>query len=284
VRNRSSTRVIGLLLTSLCCPAISCGQGSGEAAHSPIGGLEPKAILALIRSGFPDPQGLVNMYNEHTTADGPTNRARDIGVSFPGRTMLSWVDQLQGIESPGGQLTSYFSIDEIRNNIATDKSLGVGWIYYDLEGGLSPSTEVSDPINSIHTAADIVHSSGLKFAFTVVNVGQHPRDIVPHVVRKADGYNPQGQDFITQGCDVFAQQVGDVLILAKQMNPDITVWAQMSLNKGTVETNKECFKRLHDYVRQRGFTVDGLTVFYNNDLSHLPMLDEFYDWFSVNYR
>ncbi|MCL6481363.1 MAG: hypothetical protein K6U02_06520 [Firmicutes bacterium] len=126
-----------------------------------------------------------------------------------------------------------------------------------MEGGLSPSSEVSDPINSINTVADIVHSSGLKFAFTVVNVGQHPRDIIPHVVRKADGYNPQGQDFITQGCDIFAQQVGDVLILAKQMNPDITVWAQMSLNKGTVETNKECFKRLHDYVSQRGFTVDG---------------------------
>jgi len=288
------------LLTWTGWPTVSSGgQGNGERVSSsslkiparpslaptlPMRRLNPKAILALIRNGFPDPQGLVNMYNEHTTTDGRTNRARDIGVSFPGRTMLSWVDRLQGIESPDGKQTSYFSIADIQNNIATDKSLGVEWIYYDLEGGLSPASEVNDPINSINSAASIVHSWGLKFAFTVVNVGQHPRNIVPYVAQNAEGYNPQGQDFITQGCSVFAQQVGDVIILAKQTNPSITVWAQVSLNKGTVETNEQCFKQLNDYVSQRGYTVNGVTVFYNNDLSHLLMLDQFYDWFTVNYR
>jgi len=168
MKNRPVILCIGvLLLTWASWPTVGSSRQESEETTSraplrirgsPPLALNPKAILALIRNGFPDPQGLVNMYNEHTTTDGRRNRARDIGVSFPGRTMLSWVDQLQGIESPGGKQTSYFSIADIQNNIATDKSLGVEWIYYDLEGGLSPDSEVSDPITSINIAASIVHS------------------------------------------------------------------------------------------------------------------------------
>lgn len=246
----------------------------------------PKAIVALIRNGFPDPQGLVNMYNEHTITDGPDNDAGDIGVSFSGRSMLDWVNQLQGIEDATGQatMTVYFSIADIQNNIAVDKSQGVDWIFYDLEGGLSPPSEVNDPINSINTAASIVHGQGLKFGFTVVNVGQHPRNIIPSVAQNAEGYDPQGQNFILQGCSVYAQEVGDMIILAKQTNPNILTWSQVSLLKGTVAKNQQCFRQLDNYLVQRGYDVEGVTVFYNNLTSEVRKLDQFYDWFTANYR
>jgi hypothetical protein len=287
-------RSITILLALACGLTVSCGEGDGYTGGNggpggttdksePTSHSQSKALLALIRD-FPDPQGLVDMYNKYTADDGPSNPARDIGVSFPGAQFLSWVDQLNGIEGLGGKQTSYFSIQDIEAALDTDKSRGITWIYYDLEGDYSPSSEVNDPINAINTAASKVHSRGLKFAFTVVNVGQHPRNIIPHVVSNADGYNPQGQGFITQGTEVYAREVGDVIILAKQANPNILVWAQLSLIKGDVETNKEAFKKLYDYVSERSYTVDGVTVFYGRDSSHLSMLDEFYAWFSSTYR
>lgn len=243
-----------------------------------------KAILALIRGTFPDKDALVRMYNQYTPSDGACNRAMDIGISFPGRSALTWVDQLQGIESPGGKQTVYFSLNDIQNNVEIDRSQGIEWIFYDLEGGLSPPQEVNDPINAINTAAQIVHAAGLKFAFTVVNVGRHPREIIPYVVANAEGYNPQGQNFFSQGCSVYANAVGEVIVLAKQYNPNLLVWAQGSLLRGSGETNQQCIQMLEEYLQQRGYRLDGVTIFYDNDVSQVPLLDQFYAWYSLRYR
>jgi hypothetical protein len=270
---RQVRKVALAALASVACFEIVSGQ------NCPLPG-----ILALLRGEFPDKPALVAMYNRYLTSDGSANPACDIGVSFPGRSALSWVNQLQGIESPGGKQTSYFSIADIQTNIAADRSLGVGWIFYDLEGGLSPAAEVSDPIDSISQAATIVHNAGLKFAFTVVNVGRHPRDIVPSVVANADAYNPQGQTFIEQGCGVYANEVGQVMILAKQHNPSLRLWAQLSLLRGTVETNKQCLTELIDYLAQRGYRLDAVTVFYGLDAAHVSLLDQFYQWYTQRYR
>jgi len=271
--SRQLRKVALAILASAMCFEVASGQ------NCPLPG-----ILALIRGDFPDKPALVAMYNRYLASDGSTNPACDIGVSFPSRSALSWVNQLQGIEPPGGKQTSYFSIADIQSNIATDRSLGVEWIYYDLEGGLSPDSEVSDPINSINQAATIVHNAGLKFAFTVVNVGRHPRDIVPHVVANAKAYNPQGQSFIQQGCSVYASEVGQVMILAKQHNPSLRLWAQLSLLRGTVETNEQCLTQLIDYLAQRGYLLDAVTVFYGLDSNHVALLDQFYQWYTQRYR
>ncbi len=159
------------------------------------------------------------MNNKYLTADGVENPAADIGVSFPGRSSLSWVKRLKGIDTPAVAQTTYFSIADIQANITVGTSLGVEWIFYDLEAGLSPPEEVDNPIDSINRAAAIVHGAGMKFAFTVVNVGGHPCEIIPHVVRNADAYNPQGQEFLRQGSGVYARAVGEVMVLAKQHNP-----------------------------------------------------------------
>lgn len=270
------------MLVSVACYEAALGQVS----PSPSILNPPTGILALIHREFPNKSALVEMYNRYLTNDGAGNQAGDIGVSFPGRFALSWVDQLQGIETPGGKQTSYFSIEDIQANIAIDRSLGVEWIFYDLEGGLSPPEEVNDPINSINRAAAIVHKAGLKFAFTAVNLGpgRHPRDIIPHVVANADAYNPQGQTFMRQGCSVYAREVGEIMILAKQHNPSLRLWAQLSILIGSVETNQQCLTELTAYLAQRGYRLDSVTVFYGTDPTDVTLLDQFYQWFTQHYR
>lgn len=270
-------RSIHNALLTIVAGGVCCGCAWGQ-------NCPPVGILALIRGEFPDKDALVAMYNRYLTNDGHPNPACDMGVSFPYRSALAWVDRLQGIQPPGGKQTSYFSIADIQSNIATDRSLGVEWIFYDLEGGLSPADEVADPINSINRAATMVHNAGLKFGFTVVNVGRHPREIVPYVVANADGYNPQGQGFMQQGCNVYAREVGEVLILAKQHNPSLRLWAQLSLLRGTVETNQQCLMELVNYLAQRGYRLDAVTMFYGLDSSHVVLLDQFYQWYTQQYR
>jgi len=255
----------------------------GAALTGSLYGQPCKAILALVRGEFPDKPALIALYNQYTVSDGVANCAGDIGVSFPGRSALDWVDQLQGIESPGGKQTAYFSLQGIADNIGIDRARGVEWIFYDLEGGLSPSQEVNDPINAINTAAQIVHQAGLKFAFTVVNVGRHPREIIPFVVTNAEGYNPQGQSFFAQGCNAYASAVGEVIVLAKQHNPSLLVWAQGSL-RWDVATNQQCIQMLETYLQQRGYTLDGVTLFYGTDTAQLPLLNQFYRWYFETYR
>lgn len=236
-------------------------------------------ILALVRGGFPDKDALVAMYNKVVC-----RTAGDIGVSFPGRSALSSVQKLTGLGSPPVLQTVYFSIADIESNIVADKLLGVEWVFYDLEDGLSPAEEVKDPINSINRAAAIVHNAGLKFAFTVVNVGRHPREIIPYVVANADAYNPQGQSFLRQGAGVYAREVGEVMVLAKQHNPRLRLWAQLSVLQGDVETNQEALSKLVSYLGEHGYRLDAVTLFYGLDPSHVSMLDQFYQWFAKHYR
>ncbi len=272
------------------CFLLLVGSSESDRALSPVAtglyGQSPpsKSIIALVRGEFPDKSGLIAMYNQYTVGDGVTNGARDIGASFPGRSALTWLTQLQGIESPGGKMTAYFSLATIQNNLASDRAQGVEWVFYDLEGGLSPPAEVNDPVNAINSAAQMVHAAGLKFAFTVVNVRRHPREIIPHVVANAEGYDPQGQSFFAQGCGTYASKVGEVIVLAKQRNPNLLVWAQGSLLRGDVATNQQCLQMLETYLQQRGYALDGVTIFYSNDAAQTPLLDQFYRWYSATYR
>jgi hypothetical protein len=241
----------------------------------------PVGILAIIRGDFHDKDALVSMYNQYLTSAGNSS---GIGVSFPGRSALNWVNRLEDIGKPVATMTSYFSIADIQANIDVDKSLGVEWIYYDLEAGLSPPEEVNNPVISINRAAAIVHEAGLKFAFTVVNIGRKPREIIPHVVGNADAYNPQGQTFLRQGGSVYAREVGEAMVLAKQYNPHIRLWAQLSIQQAGLETNQQALSDLVAYLGQHGYKLDAVTVFYGLDPTHVSLLDQFYRWFVKHYR
>jgi hypothetical protein len=51
-----------------------------------------------------------------------------------------------------------------------------------------------------------------------------------------------------------------------------------------VETNKQCLTELIGYLAQRGYQLDAVTVFYGLDAAHVSLLDQFYQWYTQQYR
>ncbi|HET6458045.1 MAG TPA: hypothetical protein VFG24_04105 [Nitrosopumilaceae archaeon] len=209
-------------------------------------------FVFLVRTGFPDEPSLISLYQKHA-------RSSDIVAQFSKQLLDNGVTS----QIPSQLATTYFSISDIQNNAATLSANGYTWVVYDLESGLSPDAEISDPIGSVQQASQIAHTNGLKFMVTPAGI---PLQNFQAMSTYSDGFVLQAQDLIndpdtTLLVNTVSNSVNDI----RAGNPNSVIILQGS----TIKDTPDQMNTAYDLTKNM---VDGITIFYNQDVNDIPMI------------
>jgi hypothetical protein len=228
----------------------------------------PIAYLAFMRTTFENQEELINAYKPYLRAGDyistisilPPNAAQNLEqLHFSN-------DKMKGV--------TYFSLDEIRNNVQSLKQRGVSFIGYDLESEGSPPTDLSDPVASMRDASKVIHQYGLKF----LAVPGYPFDTNTYVSRfapYADIYVIQAQGNESEPSMYKSNVVGAINAL-HAANPNARVITELSTNTGTLSDMKKSFSMVAQ-------NVDGVTV-WPETLKDLSKVKKFLEWYNAIYR
>jgi hypothetical protein len=222
-----------------------------------------KILVATMRSQnvHVQPQ-LVNLYK-------PYVRSADYVMTHPNAKNLGYAFQLQGIKG-----VEYFSLSDIRANIASLKSNGVNFISYDLEETYSAPGDLIDPVNSMKQASNIVHQSGLKLIATPSH--KLTDKFAPNFAAVADLYILQAQAYQSNSSS-YQVYVNNMTSKLKAAHLGMPVIAELSTARGDLASMKKSFSLVAN-------VVDGVTSWYANTPDGLNQLNAFLSWFQQNYR
>ena len=160
----------------------------------------------------------------------------------------------------------FFSLAEIQEHARTVARNGLGFIAYDLEGGLSPSAEVSNPVLAFQrakAAADAVGIDLIAVPSYTISAGQYADDIA----RLVDGYHLQSQrrqDDDTS-CNIMRNWVIDRVALLERANPALSgdITYQVSLSS-TAAPGKTVYQTVQGCIDRTSPTgVDGNSIWWN---------------------
>jgi hypothetical protein len=228
----------------------------------------PFAYLAFVRTTFENQEEQFNLYKPYLL---PGDYVSSISISPPnpaenlGQLPFS-IDKMKGV--------TYFSLDEIKNNVQSLKQRGVNFIGYDLESEGSPATDLSHPVASMHEASKIVQQHGLIF----MAVPGYPFTTYAYVSQfapYANIYVIQAQGNESQP-SVYKSSVTSTINALKAANPNVRIITELSTNKGNLSDMKESFSMVAQYV-------DGVTV-WPESINHLSKVRRFLEWYNNNYR
>jgi len=205
----------------------------------------------LMRNGFPDTPGLTTLYQKHA-------RSTDVIAQFTNQLLDSSVTS----QIPSQKAVTYFSLADIQNNVATLSANGYTWVVYDLEPSYSPASEVADPVGSVQQASQIIHNAGLNFMLTPAGISTSEYS---GMAVYTDGFVLQAQDLIAGDLTVFENTITDTISIIRTANPSTIIILQGSTIKDTPDQINDAY----DLVKDK---IDGITVFYNNDISEIPKI------------
>jgi hypothetical protein len=221
-----------------------------------------KFFVALMRADFHSQNDLVEIYSSYLNND-------DIALSHPNEENLGNTMQLPGIHG-----VQYFSLSKIMLNVDSLKARGVDIVSYDLEKENASSQELKDPVASVKTASEAVHKNNMKFMISpsMMLTADFGTQFAPFV----DIYNIQAQSLQSRPNEYndFVEQTVREL---RSVNPEISITAQVSTARGSLEGMKESIALVIDIV-------DGTSSWYTDDREGLNRLSSFVKWFDNNYR
>ena len=160
----------------------------------------------------------------------------------------------------------FLSLAEIQEHAQTVADNGLGFIAYDLEGGLSPSEEVSNPVAAFQAAREAADEAGIDLMAVPSNAisnGQYADDIA----RLVDRYHLQSQprqDDDTS-CNTMRNWVTGRLFVLENANPglrgDITYQVTLS---GNAASGKTVYQTARDCIDRTSPTgIDGNSIWWN---------------------
>lgn len=227
----------------------------------------PIAYLAFIRTIFEKQEELLNIH--------PLLRSGDyistISISPPNPAQT--LDQLP-FSSDKMKGVTYFSLDEIRNNVQSLKQRGVNFIGYDLESEGSPAIDLSHPVASMREASKIVHQHGLIFMAVPgypFNTKAYASQFAPY----ANIYVIQAQSDESQPA-VYKSSVVSTVNALKAANPNVRIITELSTHEGSLSDMKESFSMVAQYV-------NGVTI-WPESMDDLSKIRTFLEWYNNNYR
>jgi hypothetical protein len=175
---------------------------------------------------------------------------------------------------PGPAAVAFMSSQEIVENAERVKNLGFDAIEFNLESGLSPSSDTNNVVAAMRRAADAAHEQGLEFRATPSRsyTTQYGSQIAPYV----DYYHIQAQALQDNGIKAYSDYVHAQVAKLKQANPDLLISVQVSTQQDNapglslLETLKQCVDSVMD-------VADGASVWFGND--DLSILRSFVEWY-----
>jgi hypothetical protein len=221
-----------------------------------------KYFVAIMRNNHDIQKDLLNLYLSYLGSD-------DIILSHPNERNLQHTMQL-----PGKHGVQYFSLAEIRSKAGSLNNLGVDIVSYDLEKDGSPPRDLRNPIASVKLASEIVRRYGMEFM--VAPSHELTNLYGAQFAKYADVYDIQAQSLQSKPNEYkkFVEQVVNEL---RSSNPRISIIAQVSTDRGSLDSMKNCISFVAELV-------DGVTSWYSGDQKALDKLASFVAWFSDTYK
>jgi hypothetical protein len=179
---------------------------------------------------------------------------------------------------PGDAGVAFKSSQAIVDNAKRVRDLGFQFIEFNLESGLSPSSDTNNVVRAMKRAADAAHAQGLEFravpsrAYTT----QYGSQIAPFV----DYYHIQAQALQDNGIQAYSDYVHAQVPKLRQANPDLLITVQVSTQQGNapglslLETMKRCTSSVMD-------VADGVSVWFGND--DLSLVNSFTEWYNTRW-
>ena len=231
-------------------------------ASSPTLTASGKILVALMKSTYSNQPQLVNLYK-------PYIKSTDYVMMKPNINNRQYAFQLVGMKG-----VEYFSLSEIKNNVAALKSKGINFVSYDLEKSYSPSSDMADPVSSMRQAANTVHNYGLKFiaGSSHLLTDKYYSNFAP----LADVYILQTEAFQPNPSS-FQNYVNGILPKLKTAHPGMPVIIELSTNKGDLQNMERAFSLVAG-------TVNGVIIWYSNTSTDINQVSKFLAWFQQNYR
>jgi hypothetical protein len=176
---------------------------------------------------------------------------------------------------PGPAAVAFMSSQEIVENAARVKNLGFDAIEFNLESGLSPSSDSNNVVAAMEKAAKAAHDQGLKFRATPSRsfTTQYGSQIAPF----ADYYHIQAQALQDNGIKAYSDYVHAQVAKLESANPNLLISVQVSTQQDNapglskLETLKQCVDSVMD-------VADGASVWFGND--DLSTLRSFVQWYN----
>jgi hypothetical protein len=158
------------------------------------------------------------------------------------------------------------------------KDLGFNSIEFNLESGLSPSSDYNNVVAAMKKAADATHAQGLKFRATPSKsfTTQYGSQIAPF----ADYYHIQAQSLQDNGIKAYSDYVHAQVAKLKNANPNLRISVQVSTQQDNapglskLETLKQCVDSVMD-------VADGASVWFGGD--DLSILKSFVQWYNTKW-
>ncbi|HEX6282398.1 MAG TPA: hypothetical protein VFZ67_09245 [Nitrososphaera sp.] len=232
---------------------------------------QPKFFLALFLQ-YVDKDNQTNIYAPNMADNDQTRlRVRDQLTLNP-----EYITAAKNLSGPAG--VTFKSSQAIVDNAKRVKDLGFDFIEFNLERGLSPSSDYNNVVPAMKSAADAAHAQGLKFRATPSKsfTTQYGSQIAPYV----DYYHIQAQSLQDDGIKAYSDYVHMQVAKLRNANPNLLISVHVSTQQGNLpglsllETMKQCVDSVMD-------VADGVSLWFGRD--DLDTLKLFVGWYNSKY-
>jgi hypothetical protein len=214
----------------------------------------------------------VNIYSPNMSSEDFTRLRVQNGDSLKS----DYVTAAKNLPGPAG--VAFMSSQKIVDNAKRVKDLGFNSIEFNLESGLSPSSDYNNVVAAMKKAADATHAQGLKFRATPSKsfTTQYGSQIAPF----ADYYHIQAQSLQDNGIKAYSDYVHAQVAKLKNANPNLRISVQVSTQQDNapglskLETLKQCVDSVMD-------VADGASVWFGGD--DLSILKSFVQWYNTKW-
>ncbi|MDO8551300.1 MAG: hypothetical protein Q7S03_01290 [bacterium] len=165
---------------------------------------------------------------------------------------LNSVDENEIGVQKGILLSAVADVQNLINNIPPD----VNWISYNMEPGMTPSSDLQDPVNSVRQFATVVHNSDRKFGFAPTRVifdQYQGSQTLKDALLISDMALYQGQLLLpTMSEEEFIKTVKEKYNYVKSINPNTEFRLQLWLGRQTPDQMAKVFNRSVNYMDKAG--------------------------------
>jgi hypothetical protein len=232
---------------------------------------QPKFFLALFLQ-YVNEEDQTNIYGPNMADNDQTRlRVRDQDTLEP--------DYITAAKNLSGAVgVTFKSSQAIIDNAERVKDLGFDFIEFNLERGLSPSSDFNNVVSAMKRAADATHAQGLKFRAipSQLFTTQYGTQIAPYV----DYYHIQAQSLQNDGIKVYSDYVHLRIAELRKANPNLLISVHVSTEQGNLQGMSllETMKQSVDSVMD---VADGVSLWYGRD--NLDTLKLFVEWYNNKY-
>jgi hypothetical protein len=260
------TKVVSIFLMAVLSLSVATlGMAAGSTANA------QKFFLALFLQ-YVNRDAQVNIYGPNMSSEDFTR----LRVQNGDQLKSDYITAARNLPGPSG--VAFMSSQEIVENAKRIKDLGFTTIEFNLESGLSPSSDNNNVVGAMKKAADAAHAQGLKFRATPSRAytTQYGAQIAPF----SDYYHIQAQALQDNGITAYRDYVRTQVAKLEKANPNMLISVQVSTQQGNapglskLDTLKQCV----DSVMDR---VDGVSVWFGGD--DLSLLRSFVQWYNTKW-